>query len=158
MKKIALYLIIIVLCLGCAKQEKNVSSTEGFFAAILVKDIENSINWYESNFNFQVKNKTENDAVGLKQANLNKDNFHVELIELNSAIDAKEEIEDYNEKTKLIGLFKLGFKVNNFDSLVRKLKHNNITFKGNIVKDPITNKKMVIVLDPDGNRIQLFEN
>lgn len=158
MKKSILYLLVIVICLSCTPKTKDSSSLKGFFAAIIVNNIENSIGWYESNLGFKMINKTDNEAFGLKQANLFKDNCHLELIALKSAIDARSEIDNFTEKTKLVGLFKIGFKVNQFDSLVKRLKDHDIRFKGDVVTDPVTDQRMVIVLDPDGNRIQLFDN
>jgi len=34
---------------------------------------------------------------------------------------------------------------------------SKVDFNGGVVEDPVSGKKMVIILDPDGNRIQLFE-
>ena len=51
-----------------------------------------------------------------------------------------------------------GFSVQNFDSRVKQLTSNGVVFQGKVVTDSKTLNRMVIVLDPDGNRIQLFED
>ncbi|MBO6524105.1 MAG: VOC family protein [Balneolaceae bacterium] len=51
----------------------------------------------------------------------------------------------------------MGFKIQNFDSWVKYLREKQVSFRGDVVNDPISGKKMVVVLDPDGNRIQFFE-
>lgn len=43
-----------------------------------------------------------------------------------------------------------------FDQWVASLQKSGVEFHGKVVGDPLTKQKMVIIKDPDGNRIQLF--
>ncbi|SMD31998.1 Glyoxalase/Bleomycin resistance protein/Dioxygenase superfamily protein [Reichenbachiella faecimaris] len=95
--------------------------------------------------------------MGFKQANLSNGPANLELIELNSAISLQEVIPNYNAKTKVIGLFKFGFQVDQFDAWIEYLEGQQVQFNGRVVTDDLTNKRMVVILDPDGNRVQLFE-
>ena len=58
---------------------------------------------------------------------------------------------------RIIGLFKIGFVVTDFEKWVDHLIDKEVDFCGNIVTDDNTEKRMVIITDPDGNRIQIFE-
>ena len=59
--------------------------------------------------------------------------------------------------TRIAGFFKIGLAIENFEERVNELVRNGVSLHGEVVTDPYSNKKMVIVLDPDGNRIQFFE-
>ena len=104
-----------------------------------------------------VLNRFESAERGFKQSNLKRGNLLIELIELVDAISPKEEIQHYSQKTRMPGLFKVGFMVSDFDTWMTHLKNDTVDFYGNIVTDPASGKRMVILKDPDGNRIQLFE-
>ena len=127
------------------------------FFAIIVSDIDTSIRWYEDALDFELVDSSAIATIGLRQANLQQGNLRLELIELASAIKPANAISDYNAKTKLIGLFKIGFSIDAFDDYLARLKQLKVAFHGNVVNDPVTQKKMIIILDPDHNRIQLFE-
>lgn len=128
-----------------------------YFNAIIVSNMDSSLVWYQQTLGYEILNSKQFPEMGFKQANLKKENASIELIELNSAIDPKELIPNYHSKTKVLGLFKLGFQVDDFDLWIKYLEINQVNFNGRIVTDEITGKRMVIILDPDGNRIQLFE-
>ena len=139
-------------------QQKNIPELEAYFSALIVEDIDSSLMWYTKMLGFKITDKRELPEIGLKQSNLEHGNAQIELIELNSALKPKEVIPDHNSKTRLIGLFKIGFLVSEFDKLIDHLKENNVKFHGTVVINEATGKRMVIIKDPDENRIQIFEN
>lgn len=49
------------------------------------------------------------------------------------------------------GFFKFGLTVTEFNKWVEHLKTVKVEFNGTVISDLGTNKKMVIVNDPDGN-------
>ena len=128
-----------------------------FFFALIVSDIDSSIIWYEEVFEFKLINSQEVERIKLKQANLNRENIYLELIQLESAINPEEAISGFNQKSKLTGLFKIGFSVDEFDLFVSRMREMDVNIHGDVVLDPNTQKRMVIIKDPDGNRIQIFE-
>ena len=81
----------------------------------------------------------------------------VELIELDNAITLQKTISNYHDKMRFKGFFKMGFLVSDFDAWIAHLKKVKATFYGRIVTDSLSKNRMVIITDPDGNRIQLFE-
>ena len=58
---------------------------------------------------------------------------------------------------RVTGFFKIGFLVTEFDMWIDHLTNEKVDFYGNIVTDDTTGKRMAIITDPDGNRIQIFE-
>ncbi len=152
-----LLLTLIWMSFGCIAQPNTELNLEAYFSAIIVKDIDQSIDWYTDILGFQVENKVESEARGFKQSNLKKGKILIELIELNKAISAKELVPGYTNRTRFIGFFKTGFIVSDFDKWVTHLTDENVNFYGDIVADDTTGKRMVIITDPDYNRIQLFE-
>jgi len=104
-----------------------------------------------------VLNKVESEERGFKQANLNRGDVLIELIELNSSLTPKKLLENQPKKTKIDGFFKFGFRVTEFDKWVDALKKLKVEFYGDVVTDGLSGKRMLLIYDPDGNRIQIFE-
>lgn len=138
-------------------QSGSLPSPEAYFTAIIVSNIDSSIIWYASNFGFEVLNRVELEEKSLKQANLRSGNMLIELIELKSSLSPKTLLENHPKKTKINGFFKLGFLVPEFDKWIDSLKQSDVEFYGEVVIDDLSGKRMQLVMDPDGNRIQLFE-
>ena len=157
MKKILLAILLLWTSLFSYSQDDTSLSLEAYFTAIIVTDIDASIDWYSNILGFTVLNKVESEARGFKQSNLERGNILLELIELDAALDAKDVVPDYNSKTRLIGFFKSGFIVVDFDKWIVHITRHQVTVHGTVVTDPNSGKRMVIIKDPDGNRIQLFE-
>ncbi|WP_109299546.1 VOC family protein [Aquimarina sp. AU474] len=159
MKNVTFILIFLLLLsfVGNAQKDPVPPELEPYFSALLVKDIDSSVSWYSKNLGFTIANKNEVKSIGLRQANLKRGNILIELIQLSSAVSLEDVIPDFNNKTRTIGFFKIGFMVPDFQKWMDHLKKSKVTFYGEEVVDPVSRKKMIIILDPDGNRIQIFE-
>lgn len=127
------------------------------FLALIVSDIDQSIEWYDKVLGFELVNKNVMEERGLKMANLKAGKSRLELIEMNASIPQHKVLSDLPPKTKLQGFFKFGFESSNLAQVVKKLQLLDPQFNETIVKDPMTGKDMIVFKDPDGNRIQLFE-
>ena len=143
--------------IGIAQQQVEELELIPGFTAIIVEDINRSSDWYQGILGYQLIQSNTNNDIGLSQFNLKRGMHSLELIQLESAQDPEEVIEGYNQKSKLLGIFKTGFMVKDFDKWMDYLKEKRVTFHGSVVRDPVSDKQMIIILDPDGNRIQLFE-
>ena len=158
MQKLVLLFSLMVLPLLSAAQETSIPEIEAHFSAIIVTDIDASIAWYETMLGFKILNRREFAEASFKQANLKRGSALMELIELDTSLEPKKVIADYNPKTRLTGLFKIGFLVSDFDQLIQHLKNHNAAFHGSIVNDALSGKRMVIIKDSEDNRIQIFED
>ena len=151
-------LILIFLVLFSFDKSKIVAQEiDPYFTAVLVKNIDTSIAWYTSVLNLKVQNKMESAERGFRQANLSNGKLLIELIELKNSITPDKLLENQNEKPMITGLFKTGFKVTDIESLFNNLRKKEVTFRGSLVTDQQTGKKMFIILDPDKNYLQFFE-
>jgi len=157
MKKVLFLLVCTLLSYNCYSQTTKLPDPEAYFSALIISDIEKSIDWYSNNLGFVLIHKNESKKMGYSQANLKRGSVLLELIELNSSVSPKKVIPNYNSKTRVKGIFKIGFLIANFDQWILELTKLKVEFHGSVVTIDETGKKMVIVKDPDGNRIQLFE-
>jgi hypothetical protein len=157
MKKTFIILNFILVSIFGYGQNESLPDPEAYFSAIIVNDIESSITWYSNNFGFKVLNKIESEEKGFKQANLKRGSILIELIELESSLSPDSLLENYPKKTKIDGFFKFGFLVSEFEKWVEYLKQSKVEFYGDVVTDNLSGKKMLLIKDPDGNRIQIFE-
>lgn len=147
------FLIIFLVFTGRLNAQVSDQTINTSFFAVMVTDFDSSLNWYQKNLEFEIVNQVSLDERGLKQANLKNGENKLEIIELESAVDPNE----LSIGSRFIGLFKVGFTVSNFDDCIERFKRNKVRFNGDIVTDPTTGKRMIILFDPDNNRIQIFE-
>jgi glyoxylase I family protein len=132
------------------------NSVKPFFSAVIVQDMDASIDWYEGVLEFSVASRTDNEERGLRQANLVNSETVIELIEISSSIGI-DEIQALKPNTRYVqGFFKFGLIVDDFDGWEQRLKQKGVEFRGESMYDSLTQRSMMIILDPDGNRIQLF--
>ncbi|MEM8889079.1 MAG: VOC family protein [Bacteroidota bacterium] len=155
-----IFYAFLLLCLPhllWAQDETAPELTASFFA-IIVEDMDTSLLWYKEKLGFRILTETNLPDRALRQANLQKDHVHLELIELASALKPAEAIADFSPKSKITGFFKVGFRVPDFESWLTHLDKVKIDWQGKVVKDPLSRKRMLIITDPDGNRLQFFES
>lgn len=143
-------------CIVNAQNEDNSLNLVPHFSAILVSDMGSSRDWYTQALGYEVR--SENKIEGrFEIVNMQRGTAALELIELASAESPKSVIPNFTAKTRLHGIFKIGYEVQDLDPWIDHLRKLQVQFQGEVVQDPNTNRRMVIILDPDGNRIQLFE-
>ena len=152
---ILVILTIFMVNIGNAQSSK-LPELRASFLAIITSNIDSSTNWYTSKLGFELVNRVDNVERGFKQANLTRGDILLELIELKVAIDRNEVLKE-NPRARISGYFKFGFTVKEFDVWANYLKEAGVEFNGRVVQDQTSGKKMLIIKDPDGNRIQFFE-
>ena len=154
MSKAAIVISLLYVTLVCHAQN---STLEPNFVALIVIDIDTSVQWYSNTLGFSEIDRVSSKEKGFKQSNLQRGNVRIELVELDNAISPKAIVPGYDAQTRMIGFFKVGFLVTDFEKWAVDLKEKKFEFYGDVVKDDLTGKRMMIALDPDGNRIQIFE-
>ena len=135
-------------------QSNTLSPATASFTAIIVADMDVALDWYSKVVQLEIINQQAVESRGIRQANLSNGSLQVELIEISSSVDPASLTAD---KVRFQGLFKFGVNVDQFDKWLEHLNQNEVTFNGDVVTDVESGKRMVVVLDPDGNRIQFFE-
>jgi len=122
----------------------NSFSPDHYFSAVIVKNIDSSVSWYQS-------------VLGLKARFLilESPQIVIEIIENSDWLDPKKLLEGKPEGTRIYGYFKIGFKIASMDNFLEHLKKLNITVP-RIYKDD-SGKRNFLVDDPDKNLVQFFE-
>lgn len=157
MKKSFSSLLLSIFFTTVHAQSDSLSLAPGSFAALIVEDIDTAKSWYTNVLGFTITHEDVHATLGIKQANLQQGDHAIELIETETAVSLSEAVANYHKKLRVQGLFKIGLHVLEFERWINHFEANNVTFQGRVVLDPISAQRMVIILDPDGNRIQIFE-
>ena len=157
MKNLISTLIVALLVPTGFSQTGKPPDLKPYFTAIIVTDIDTSSQWFSDVLGFEMLNRVDMEERGFRQANLKRGNAAIELIEINTAIYPRDILQGRTNRTQIAGFFKIGFSASDFDKWEKFLSKSGVKFHGSLVRDETTNKRIVIILDPDGNRIQLFE-
>jgi catechol 2,3-dioxygenase-like lactoylglutathione lyase family enzyme len=155
MKRIMAVFMICVCCQWTnAQHQTELNPT---FFALIVQDMDQSLSWYQQHLGYQVDDVKVLETRGLKIANLSNGASRLELIEFQEVVSSAQLAEQLPAGARVAGVFKIGFDISDFDNTITTLKEAEVQFRGDVVEDPVSGKRMIIILDSDGNRIQLFE-
>ena len=134
--------------------KSNSFSINHYFSALIVKNIDSSVNWYQSVLGLKAR-FLPGTPQGIRVAILESPQIVIEIIENIAWPDPKKLLEGKPEGTHLQGYFKIGFKITSMDNFLEHLKKLNITVP-RIYKDD-SGKRNFLVDDPDKNLVQFFE-
>ncbi len=126
-----------------------------YFFALIVHKMDSSERWYCSLFGLNVAKRMNEAATGFNVSILESSSLVIELIENKTSIALKDILADKPEGTKIEGLFKAGFHIDDVDAWLKHLSSLKISV-GKIYKDA-SGKRNFLIQDPDGNLIQFFE-
>lgn len=161
---------MMIVCVACSS---NNQSKPGFdknkdhglrLVSLVVEDIFKSSLWYQEKFGFtEEKSILDYPDYGVKVGFLQLGDFHLELVETKGSIPQSSL--PIAPEFNLNGVLKLGFMVQNLDSVYAQLeKYNDVKFITGIQPLPQSNlevpwpTKHFMLYDPDGNMLQLFSS
>lgn len=156
-KLIPIACLLFIITITGFSQAKELADPHGSFVAVIVNDIDVSISWYQEVLGFELIDRVDVPERGFRQSNLKRALMDIELIELKTAISQEEVLSKNPSVSHIHGIFKVGFQVSDFDAWLLHLTNAKVEFGGSVVTDQKTGKRMLIIKDPDSNRIQLFE-
>lgn len=153
-----IYLLVPVLVitsnLSMYAQEPTLPAPEACCSSIIVQDMEQSKQWYVEAFGFETASQFKNDERGIAITNMKLGTMRLELIEIAKSMNP----DSLETKTgRLQGLFKFGIRVREFDAWMDHLTALVPDISKQVVSDPVSKRRMVVIRDPDGNRLQIFE-
>lgn len=166
--KASIHIILLFLFAFAGCKDHVKTTQEDFFepnlAALFVKDIDASIDWYKEKLEFKIEKEVESyPDYGLKIAFLELDGFHLEIIEKTNSFEPAEITP--NEDQYIGGVFKIGFKTDDIEGLYNRLKGLDgvelITDIGTLDDPQIPiawPSKYFLIKDVDGNFIQFFDS
>jgi len=118
--------------------------------AIIVSDIEKSLEFYDSALGFKVKQKTFRKERNSWKVDIVKDDVELELFTFPGAPTRP----SYPESQ---GLRHLAFSVNDLEKFHQELKAKKIAVE-EIRVDHLTGKKFFFFADPDNQPLEIYEN
>lgn len=118
--------------------------------AIIVSDMEKSLEFYEKALGFHVKQKTFREERNSWKVDIVKDEVELELFTFPGAPKRP----SYPEAQ---GLRHLAFSVSNIEKLHKELKGKGISVE-EIRVDHLTGKKFFFFADPDDQPLEIYEN
>lgn len=150
-------LVIVLLFVSglCAAQSEI--KVQPYFSAIMVSNVEQSIQWYSNVFGLTVRNRFDSEERGYKQVIMHSPEMLIELVEMKSKVTEEEALKDKPKGTAVIGFSKFGFTVTQFDELHKVLTDKKVIFAGRTVTDSVSGKRTFLIRDPDNNLLQFFE-
>ena len=154
MKNKIILLVFIIVTNTAPGQQSSSFQVHSYFSAMIVKNIDSSVNWYQSVLGLKTRFLPATPE-GIRVAILESPQIVLEIIENNAWLDPKEYLKGKPEGTRLHGYFKIGFKVTAMDGFIEHLNKLNISIP-RIYKDD-SGKRNFLVEDPDKNLVQFFE-
>jgi hypothetical protein len=154
MKNKIILLVFIAVANTAHSQQSASFQVDSYFSALIVKNIDSSVNWYQSVLGLKTR-FLPGTPQGIRVAIMESPQIVLEVIENNAWLDPKEFLKGKPEGTRLQGYFKIGFKVIAMDSFIEHLNKLNIPIP-RIYKDE-SGKRNFLVEDPDKNLVQFFE-
>jgi predicted enzyme related to lactoylglutathione lyase len=148
------FVVASIISFSCFSQATFVY--EPYFPAIVVNDLGVSVEWYKSLFGLKVKTESTDIPSGYKVAILESENMMIELMELRGSLPREQLLTGKPEGTQIQGLLKIGFKVPNIDSCLKRLSQLHIEVP-QVWEDKASKKRNFLIKDPDGNLIQFFD-
>ena len=122
------------------------AEAEGTFIAVIVNDIDESAEWYESTFDL-LPGERLSESGRYEMVNLRKPGLFVELLQLTAA--------DERPGRYVKGLFKAGILTSDLEEFAALLPES--VPKPQIISDTTNGLLLMQLRDPDGNIIQIME-
>ena len=145
--------LLMFAALGCWQA----AAPTPYWAGLTVKDAQASAEWYRDRLGFEIFDRMSFVKQGVEIRFLKLRDFHLELVQRSDSFAVAERIAEDFQPSQVRGYFKLGFRVADIDRLVDDLRQQGVVLFGEIFDDERFGARMVLIKDPDGNLIQLFE-
>lgn len=147
--------VIVWFCLTVAPSVLG-AAVKPHLIALSVVSLDRSIDWYQLHFGFELTSKNQYPDYKLEIAMLELAGFRLELIQHGDSISPEAVLPDKANPATLQGIVKLAFWVDDVKGQAEDFRSANTVFKMDPSHDAESNTISFIVVDPDGNWIQLF--
>ena len=118
---------------------------------MIVRDIVQTGKWYVKNLNFEVKKAKSREFVILTNGD-----FTLHMVTHKRTI-LPYQVQLPPNKERINGFYELGFTSSDLDSLMYQFEGRGIRYAKDYGFDPDYNTETVTLIDPDGNRVKLFQ-
>jgi hypothetical protein len=161
-------LALLILCAAlqvAGKAETKDSATGGTpalvpgFAAVSAENAETAVEWYRDKLGFRFTGEM-NFPPNLKIRIVEIGDFRLEIIEFKESLSfgqVQEKFPQVTDRSRLRGFGKLGFLIQDLDSMSRRLKKADVKFLFDVTRNSETSESWFIIEDCCGNVLQFFE-
>ncbi len=122
---------------------------------LLVPEAASAARWYVEKLGF-TEGKTYGGA-DLKVVFLESGDFKLEVVQDARSVSS-EKLRPGLDRMKVQGLTKAGYVVPDLDALASRLRSSGVKIEYDLTADPEFGTRFMIILDPEGNSVQLFSN
>ena len=154
-------LLVKSLCLSVLLTAASVAGTvEPRLVALSVASLDDTIRWYQQNLGFKLKEQKDFPQASLRIAFLELDGFELELVEDRKSVSfaaIQSALPQADDRSKVQGMVKLAFTVENLEALAARMKDNGVKFQMGLTKsNRESGVSFFIVRDNNGNWLQFF--
>lgn len=157
---IAFGLVFSVLFISCAQHRAAVSSNPGAFraslVAISVKNIDSTAAWYGRYLGFRLVEKKDFPDYKMSIGMLEKEGFNIELVQHQDSNPITKYVPNFDNPALIQGYGKIAYAVDNLDHIVTVMKAGSVRFILGVRDSKDENTGTCIVLDNNGNWVQLI--
>jgi len=125
--------------------------------AISVPRLEDAVTWYHDILGFEVEKRSVFPDYHLRLAWLVRDQARLELIEIQGSRPPSEVLPGLDNPALLQGFGKIGFRVTDAAQLASELKRKGVRFQVELRDDLETQARAFIILDNNGNWLEIWE-
>lgn len=150
----------IPLCMNAGETKPAIPGARPCLVAISVADLDKSVKWYQDTLKFSVTKRLDLPKYSMRIAFLDLNGFQIEMIESKESVSfagLQKRFPAVDDRAKIQGFCKIGFRVEKIDIVAADLKTRGIIFQRDIQTDAELHEKWFIISDPDDNWIQFFE-
>jgi methylmalonyl-CoA/ethylmalonyl-CoA epimerase len=130
---------------------------QAHLVAISVPDVPASIAWYRDKLGFELVRDTAFASYGVRIAELRRDAFHIELVQLDGSRAGNTLIPGLDNPALIQGFGKLAFRVPDVAAWATALEARGVTFILPIRENPADRSRSFIVRDNAGNWLQFVQ-
>lgn len=152
-------LAILAICAGCTTgapmSSRGVTVPGPQFFAISAADAKVTAGWYVEAFGLEIIEESTSPDGTVGVVNIGNERVRIEIIEHPEAKNRQEL--GIARGYDVHGVFKVGFFVEDIEAEIARLEALGVTFRGRLVEFPSHGVRTILVNDPEGNIVQLFE-
>jgi catechol 2,3-dioxygenase-like lactoylglutathione lyase family enzyme len=151
----ALILFVVIFSAGFAP--RSLTQNKVFLVSISVKNIESTAAWYHKYLNFKLGDRKDYPQNKISIGILTKDDLSLELVQHSESVPVTKFVPAISNPAVIQGYAKVGYVVENIEQLVKRMKTDSVKFVLELRESKETGSKMCIVLDNNGNWVQLMQ-
>lgn len=153
--RLAVALLLLSFSVSLSGEKLSWEGKSPQFVALSVGDIDSMAAWYETMFDLEPGTVNELQDGAVRQTSLRNEHLIIELVQHDQA--ASRASHDIARSYFIHGIFKVGFFVEDIEHAIATLEKRGATFRGRLMEIREHGVRTILVEDPEGNTVQLFE-